>query len=288
MESCLVHQFSVARTSVKRFAGYKPIMMPIVDAHVGLSHDHYSLNDYLDASNEFHVLRVVCVQQPQSKDTAHSELCYLQARATTRGSGGFPHCILASVDITDSELVKKLLGLEGLERVRGISHQLNTGVGLHEFDDYIESIDMLSATNLCLDLQATSEHIDVICKMAVRQPMLNIIVTVFSSFSERSKQSEENWVTRIAPLAEYKNVSIKLCGIANAISASSDAFAAALVGAIDLFGYERIMFSSGISKRAENASFDPLWLMYDKACTLLTARQRNHLFRLNAIRVFDL
>lgn len=261
--------------------------MPIVDACVGLSQNPNALSDYLSKFNQFHVLRIVAVQQHQSSENTIGELNYFQTQAATPGLGGFPNAFVANVDLFSPTRVTELLEVEELTNLRGIRYRFAGVSNVLKRADWERSLDLLVEKAFCLDVSSISTNVSLIADMAQYQPTIKIIVDLAAA-DNNSNPSVSHRLSRFASLAQYDNVFLKLCG--DGIDATvTDAMHCALVGeALDLFGCERVMFASGTNQQSTSALLDRQWSSYVDACSNLSSRYRDRLFRTNAIQVYGL
>ena len=259
-------------------------MMPVVDAGVSLSQNEFSFNEYLHGSKQFHVLRMVAVQHQQAVATGSQELTFFQTQATTRGLGGFPNAIVASVDLLSPSVIKNLVDVQALENLRGVCHRFVPPYDVCIQSDWEQSLKLLAKKRLCLDLFAAQASDAIIVKMAAYKPELNIILNIAGGAQSRV----QNTTQRLALLAKYDNIHLKICGAECLTSGANNSLVSLINSAIALFGFERIMFASGVYQHSAENAFDQLWTQYVNACSSLSANYRDCLFRTNAIRVYGL
>jgi len=259
-------------------------MMPVVDASVGLSQSDFSISDYLSGIKQFHVLRMIAVQRQHSGVNTLQELHYFQSQSATPGFSGFPNAIVANVNLFNPTAIMALVKVGELENLRGVCHCFAENGDDANRSDWERSLTILAQNNLNLDLLSVQASEVLVAQMAAFQPELNIIVSI----SGATTNQEQSSVQKLIPLAKFNNVYFKICG-AEPSSASNLAATTTLIDdAIELFGFERIMFASGVNQHWSIDSFDRLWSQYVEACSSLSANCRDNLFRSNAIRVYDL
>ncbi len=264
-------------------------MMPVVDAGVGLSQNEFSVDDYLRGIKQFHVLRMVTVQSQQPIESALQELSYFQTQATTRGFGGFPNAIVASVNLLDPAVITKLVEMDVLDNLRSVCHYFAAPSFATTNDDcnrsgWEQSLNILAEKQLSLDLFATHASDAIIVQLAEFQPELNIILNI----TNVTESDIQNTTQRLTQLAKYNNIYLKVCGTESLTSGAHVALASIIDNALDIFGFERIMFASGVNQHSAEDEFDQLWTQYVNACSSLSAKYRDCLFRTNAIRVYGL
>lgn len=262
-------------------------MVPIVDAGVGLSQKHFALSDYLNGINQFHVLRMVAVQLQQPVKVALQELNLFQTLATTRGSGGFPNAILASVDLFNPSSIAELASQHSLKNLRGVWYGSGEQYDISKRSEWQRSLTILAENNLTLDLLLTEANDALAGDMAEYQSQLSIIVGIPDVEAGKNQSAIER-LQRLTRLSNCPNVYLKISGDIFSTNGAYKVQSTLIDEALALFGFERIMFSSGLNQYNSNTSFDQQWSEYVEACSMLSARVRDSLFRTNAIRVYGL
>jgi len=259
-------------------------MMPVVDASVGLSQNHFSVENYLSVIKQFHVLRMVAMQQQQPNDTAQQELNHFQSQTEIPGLAGFPNAIVASVSLLNPTAITTLVKVDELENLRGVCHCFETHGHFSNRSDWQQSLTILAEKKLCLDLMEVESSDAVVAQMAVFQPELNIIVNIPNTAPAQFQHS----IQKLSQLAEYNNVYLKICGADASTIDASGTNTNLYDDAIELFGFDRVMFASGVNRHCSKGMFDRIWSQYVEACSNLSASYRDSLFRTNAVRVYGL
>jgi len=255
-------------------------MIPIVDAGVSLSRNGLVLLDYLNKIKRFHVLRVVAVQRP-SNNLALSELDYLQSQAMTRGLGGFPNAIIASVDLLKPDTIAQLVVSDTLKNLRGVYCCFDDRYEKFTGSTWKQSLDILAAHNLSLDVCVSEVNHGIIVQMAEYRPDINMVINLSGSKKYGATKSLER-------IAQYSQVYLKIGG-GEALKGSADLTLDTLINnSLDWFGCDRVMFASGVDHQCFGDSFDELWAQYVRACSSVSAKGRNSLFRTTAIKVYRL
>lgn len=288
--------FHIVEYLLKQTGGVNPSletqteMMPIVDAYVQLSHDKFQLGDYLDQINACHILRLVAVQQPQSAEQALHEIQHLHELSNTRGYGGFPNVIVAYCDLTQIDSLTKLLDHEIAANIRGVHYAPTMGSSL----SWVQDLEPLQSQGLTLELTLKAEQCNLVDVIATKYPELVIIINVIdwsawldidTSVNDRSVNS----VVQMQLLAKHENIHIKIGGCLRSDSSNTTELLNQLIErSVSRLGYERIMFSTGPRDNDTVQPFDDLWCSYMDATSSFTARQREKLFRSNAVRVYQL
>lgn len=260
-------------------------MMPIVDPYVQLSDDEFQLVDYLNQTTTFHVLRLVAVQQPQSIEHALQELHYLHALSNTRGLGGFPNAIISYCDLTQTDALNQLIEHELFANISGVHFAPKHEISI----SWLEKLELLQQQSLSLDLTVTAAQYGLVETIASRYPALTIVVNMKNWVADFASSNAIQYSKQIAMIANHENVHLKITRDLQADANNSrQALSGLIQTAVNQLGYERLMFSSGSRKNESLTSFDDHWGGYVDATRSFTARQRENLFRLNAVRVYKL
>lgn len=274
-------------------------MMPVVDAGATLSLANYTLNDYSDDASCFHALRMVAVQRSPDHsvgathgvDQAMEELKSFQQQAMTRGSGGLPNAIVAYADLNDTVALQTILDCQGLHNLRGIHHELKHTANMTAehantlVASWCESIALVTEHQLSVDLTASISSSAILEAFALGYPDVDLVVNVVIAGNSDTNENEQ-WQALMVSLAEYKRVYFKFSCSNMGVPVFD--FASMLHRAISILGAERILLASGLNEQANSCSFKLKWHEFIGAAEPLTARQRDKVFRSNAIGVYNL
>jgi len=274
-------------------------MMPIVDPHVGLSRDEFPLDDYLTQSDEFHVLRMVAVQQPQLIDSTIDNLHYYRDMSTTRGYGGFPNGVVAYCNLAEADSLDKLFSDDSSSVVRGVhyapSQNQQTGEPIRSSTQtepllWTKKLEMLSSKEMSLDLTLSIDECDLINAIVKSHSDIRIMVTLQNWAQWLETKNTSLFKKQIELLAQCDNINIKLCDSAFGTNSSYKSIQKLMINrCANRFGYDRIMFASSFSSSGgASMSIDQQWASYVKATDKFTAIQRDKVFRSNAIRLYRL
>lgn len=272
-------------------------MIPIVDPHACVSGEPASLRDYLTQSQDFHILKLVAVQQPQKHSAAAKEILNLYSLSTTPGLGGFPNKLVAYSDLVNAGSVSSLCGNQLQGRLQGVNYHFlqhendHSGIANQTVaNDILKSgnLDVLIENGLSLDITISSYQCGIVEQLAQQYPNLSIIVSLLS-WDPSSDTSSVARFSSLEKLSRYAGISIKagsgLCSEASQYSRQLKDF---LISAVQHFGYERIMFASGNLDSSFSLSFAERWNAYVDATSTYTALQRDKIFRSNAVRIYQL
>lgn len=274
-------------------------MMPVVDAGATLSLANYTLNEYLDDASCFHALRMVAVQRSPNHpvgeaygvNQALEELKSFQQQAMTRGSGGLPNAIVAYCSLGDTVALQTIFDCQGLHNLRGIHHELKhaTDMTAEQANTLVaswgESIVLVAERQLSIDLTASISSSTMLKAFALRYPDVDLVVNVVFA-GDGHAQENEQWHALMVSLSKHKRVYFKFS--CSNMGAPIVEFASMLDRAIGILGAERILLASGLNEHIDSCSFKLKWHEFVGAAEPLTARQRDKVFRSNAIGVYNL
>lgn len=280
-------------------------MMPIVDPHVGLSQgndlrDAYTIEDYLAQCVDFHLLRMVAVQQPLEFHDSVSELQYLQSLSTTRGYSGFPNGVVAYCDLINADALRNLLKHEISGFLTGVHFALNPvhGFGCDKAVDIapsvLENLKLLVQHQLKLDLTVSVEHLAWVKSVSDIHPELDIIITLRNWIDIAGNVNDQSGNVmshseKLLLLAKSNNTYVKHihCDFENSADYTMQ-LKCVLDKYMDIIGIDRIMFASAARNTGKAMNYDEQWNRYLDATKNYSARQRNKLFRTNAISLYKL
>lgn len=284
-------------------------MMPFVDSCVALSQEHYTLSDYLNDASGFHTLRMVAVQpSPESSalntNPAHQgleALKSLQEQARTRGSGGLPNGIVAYCDLGDAATIQSLLDCVDVQNLRGVHQELKFIAGLTNekanalVASWSESVALIAIAKWSIDITASVTSSNILKACANTYSDVDLVFNVVVDANQEI-QDLEQWVSLLSALANRENIYLKLsctnmglhCSKLSKSTQPSTLFATFLSQAIHVIGAERIMFGSGLNASVNSEKFRLQWDEFVGAASELTARQRDRVFRTNAMSVYKL
>ena len=272
-------------------------MIPIVDPHACISGEPQSLQNYLTQSQDFHILKMVAIQQPQEQSAASKEIHDLYSMSTKRGLGGFPNKLVAYCDLAKAGSVSSLCKSNLHGRLQGVNCQVSqdqssaTSIANHTAATGLLSagnLDVLIENGMSLDMTIGLHQSDVPVQIAQQYPKLSIILSL-QCWDITGDVSGVNLRSSMEKLSRNDGISIKagsgLCCTASQYKAQLKKF---LNLAVQHFGYERIMFASGNSDSSLALSFAERWQSYVGITSAFSALQRDKIFRSNAVRIYKL
>ncbi len=211
----------------------------------------YLIDDYLADIAGQNVRKSVHVEAGFDPADPVAETRWLQAVADEHG---YPHAIVARVDLTRDDAAEVLDGHARFANLRGVRmmarrpDQIAAGVtGPAVFVDpmFRRNFALLGARGLTFDLQAPVPLMADAAALAVDFPATGIVLTHVGLPLDRSEQGMAAWRNGIAALAARPNVYCKLSGVPMTDHAWTEAsLRPILLHAIGAFGADRCMVGS--------------------------------------------
>jgi predicted TIM-barrel fold metal-dependent hydrolase len=125
--------------------------------------------------------------------------------------------------------------------------------------------------------------------LAQAYPNTAIIINHSGLPADRSTEGIEAWSKAMKMVSQCPNVSVKISGIGvQNTQWTVQANGHIVKTLIDLFGIERCMFASNFPVDKICASFEEIFTGFEEIVSDLTVGEQDKLFRLNAIRTYDM
>ncbi len=272
-------------------------MIPIVEPHACVSGEPQSLRNYLTQSQDFHILKMVAVQQPQEQSAAAKEIHDLYKVSITRGLGGFPNKLVAYCDLLKAGSVSSFCKNNLQGRLQGVNYHFSQDqssvlniANETAVNDVLKAgnLDVLNENGMSLDITVGLHQTDIPVQIAQQYPNLSIIVSLQCS-DTTGDTSNDDLRFCVAKLSRYDGISIKAgAGLFCVASQYKGQLKEFLSLAVQHFGYERIMFASANSDSSLALSFAERWQSYVSVASTFSALQRDKIFRSNAVRIYKL
>jgi predicted TIM-barrel fold metal-dependent hydrolase len=137
----------------------------------------------------------------------------------------------------------------------------------------------LADRNLVATIEATSDQLADVNRLAAQIPELRIVVDHFGWPTDLSEKGRDRHSERLAQLAEHPNVATRLDAIGTIFGSwSADEVAPWLRSAVSLFGSERCMLGSDLPIERLRTTFDELYQAYDAIFSGWAPEDRRNLF----------
>jgi predicted TIM-barrel fold metal-dependent hydrolase len=176
---------------------------------------------------------------------------------------------LCSIPLVRSVRVRLAAGL-----VQGAPHEST----LLERPAVMEHFTLLARHGLVATVEATSDQLSVVGRLADELPQLRIVVDHFGWPTDLSDAGRHSHLDRLAELAARPNVATRLDTIGTIFGAWTAAQVRPwLLGIADLFGSDRCMLGSDLPIERLRSGFEPLYRVYDEIFAEHTPRDRARL-----------
>ncbi len=257
-------------------------MLPIVDSNWSPASQ--------DAATDCHILRAIAVQTAMSNADVDSQLASLCQHAKTPGLGGLPNGIAAYLDITAADALKRIDEFIVSDRVLGVSVVLDAPSALD--DSLIKPcIDLLASNQASVDISGDIDCIDTFLQKAKQVPQMNIICNISFCSRAGNRVTLRDWPSLISVLRDHDNVTVKITdsptGAKGNYQSAVDQLSQAIQQLAGAMGITRIVLGSGATA-ARLPDDRSVWQYFDSSTRWASARERDHLFRENAVRIYRL
>ena len=217
---------------------------------------------------------------------------------TTTNSDGLPSAIVASVELQKADAEKVIAEHVSFPNVRGIRQIVNwhknakyTFTG-HDFltnDAWLAGFRLLRKYKLSFDLQLYPGQMGEAVKLARHNPETLIVVNHTGMPLERDEAGLALWREGMKRLGAEPNVVVKVSGLGMVDWGWSEASIRPFVlGVIDRFGVDRVMFGSNFPVDKLYSSFDTLYRSFESIVASFSESEQDQLFRDNALRHYRL
>lgn len=223
----------------------------------------YPVEEYLSDVSPHGVVKSVYVQANWKAGEGLVEAQWVQAVSDHHG---FPHGIVAHVDLADENIEAELSALAALPAVRGIRQQLHWHENqLYRFaakPDIMNEVQwrhgfaLLERHRLLFELQIFASQMADGAKLAQAYPGVTLVLEHAGMLEDRSEQGWRKWRAGMKLLACQPNVLVKLSGLGTFLRKVNPAQMRPVVHeTLELFGPARCMFGS-------NFPIEKIWCNY--------------------------
>jgi predicted TIM-barrel fold metal-dependent hydrolase len=213
-------------------------------------------------------------------------------------SEGLPSAIVARVELHKPDTEKVIAEHVTFQKVRGIRQIVNWHQNPkytftdHDFltdDAWLASFRLLRKYKLSFDLQLFPAQMGDAVELARRNPETLIVVNHTGMPIERDEAGLALWRDGIKRLGAEPNIVAKISGLGMVDWSWSEASIRPFVlGVIDQFGVDRVMFGSNFPVDKLYSSFDTLYGSFESIVASFSESEKDQLFRDNAIRHYRL
>ena len=223
----------------------------------------YLASEFMEDIASWNVEKSVYVQCNWHPDRAVDETRWVQQVADTVG---FPHGIVAFVDLTRPDVDEKLDAHGAFANLRGIRQQIHwhsnphwayvTQPNLFDNPAWQDGLRRVAERGLVFDLQIFPSQMRSICKVVELFPSMQFILNHAGMPEDRSSEGWKLWQDGMKHLAQQENVFVKFSGL-NTFEhkCSAELMRPIVQVSLEHFGAKRCMYGS-------NFPIEKLWTSY--------------------------
>jgi predicted TIM-barrel fold metal-dependent hydrolase len=253
----------------------------------------YVLNDFRRDIGALNVVKSVHLQADHDPRDPVAETRWLQQLADDPSSNGFPHAIVAFVDLSRADAADILDQHQTYANVRGVRQMLHAGPAAAHLTNELwrRNLAELSGRSLSFDLQIRPDQMQLAFDIIAANPGIAFILDhagcpKASPVADRPL-TDSPWLDGIARLSTLHNVVIKLSGFGMFDrSWSATSIAPIVQQVLALFGVERCMFGSNFPVDSLMKDYRGIWSAFEETVAHLSDTNRELLFAGNAERIY--
>ena len=260
-----------------------------VKSHPDLTSD-YLIANLRDDAQDINLVKTVHVEAVPSPADSVAETQWLSELANADENQGFPHGIVASVDLTRSDFTEKLNEHVLYPNLRGVRQILNwISEPLMLDDNWRKNFSQLEELNLIFEMHIEPPQMADAAKLAADFPGIQIVLNHTGLPDLEIDEGVEAWRKGMTLLAQNENVKVKLSGFGMLGPHFTTAFIRPFVlESIDIFGVARCMFASNFPVDRLFVSYQDLWTSYMKVTEAFSEGEKSCLFHDNAVTYYRL
>jgi predicted TIM-barrel fold metal-dependent hydrolase len=224
-----------------------------------------------------------------------SETQWLQSVANV---AGFPHAIIADIDLTAGNLKPVLAehckagNFRGVRQIVGRSgtEDAKTGSGQLLSDPAFQAgLGILAASGLSFDLQLVPSQMEACASLLAHVPDLSVALCHAGSLADYSERGLAEWEHGLSKLAKHGQMLCKISGFGMFNHGwTTDSIQGPVLKAIDIFGTDRISFGSNFPVDKLYASYERVMGAYLDITSSFSGVERDAMFYDNAARFYRL
>lgn len=260
----------------------------------GALNHHFFMKDYLEMSKHQPISQMVYIECGGFPENPVLETQWVQQQADRYGG---PQAIVAYAKLDSPEVEKVLKGHLQYPNLRGIRMPLNYVAGCFGADreDYMKDdawrtgYALLSKYHLPFEMQIFDAQIPDACKIAKDFPETPIILQHLGWLIKNDMDYIHQWKDRLAQLAQYANVFLKISCIGWIFQRNDEATILSYIKeAVHIFGANRCMVGSNCPPDKIYISFDDIFNYFRKALSEYSDLDQQKIFYGNAKRIYRL
>ena len=250
----------------------------------------YLVSDLLEDARDFNLVKSVHVDGVPAPSDAVAETAWLQGLANSPENKGFPHAIIASADLRNSDVADTIAAHIRYPNVRGVRQILNwVPEPLMRDDSWRTNFERLGPLGLIFEMHIIASQMEDAARLAADFPDVRIALNHTGLPSMASEGDFDAWRRGMALLASNDNISVKLSGFGMLDpNCTADSIRPFVLETIDLFGAKRCMFASNFPVDRLFVSYQHLWTSYMRVTEGFTDEEKSQLFHDNAVAFYRL
>lgn len=252
----------------------------------------YLPQDYFKDAYNCALVKSVHVEALPHPGDRVAETAWLQNLAADPQNNGFPHAIVAGVDLTADDFADTVAGHASFPNLRGVRQILDRWaepLPLMHDRTWRENFKRLGDMGLVFDLHIEPSQMEDAARLAGDFPNVRIALNHAGCPAPTNEEANVEWVKGMSVLASCDNVSVKLSGFGMLDhNCSVQSIRPIVLRTIDVFGVSRCMFGSNFPVCRPYISFEDLWTAYTQITEQFTEEERSQLFHDNAVVLYGL
>lgn len=212
---------------------------------------------------------------------------------------GFPHGIVAQVDLADAGIEAQLKAQKQFPNMRGVRQMLywdtlpvRQSVPRPDYcnaPDFRRGFALLEQYDLSFELQVYAPQAAYAVELIKAFPNVRMILVHAGMLTERTPEAIEQWRSALTAMAAFPNVHVKLSGLGMYSGGVTLAQARQVIrDAIQIFGVERTIYGSNFPLEKLHASYADFFGIYRKVLSEYTEAQQRAMLHDNAVRFYRL
>jgi len=253
----------------------------------------YKIEDFRAEFGHHNVVKSVHVEGGYDPRSPLSETRWLQSVADQHG---YPHAIVAKVELQSPNAERLMEGHKEYQKVRGIRHMINwhdemsKTYTLERFLDnpaWVQNYALLRKFGFSFDLQIYPRQMDQAAALVARHPDIPVVLDHAGMPIDREPAEIDIWRNGLKTLAALPHVSIKISGLGMCDHHwTIDSIRPFVLTIIDAFGPRRCMFGSNFPVDKLYSSYEALFDAFDVITKDFSAAERDELFAGTAERFY--
>lgn len=261
--------------------------------YFGIRRD-YPVEEFMHDVTPEGVVKSVHVTANWGLARALDETRWLQAIADKHG---FPHGIVAQVDLTDPDIEEKLKAQTQFPNMRGVRHMLywdsdpvRQAVSRPDFCNAAEfrrGFALLEKYDLSFELQVYAAQAPYAVELIKAFPNVRMILVHAGMLTERTPAAIEQWRGALTAMAAFPNMHVKLSGLGMySLGLAVPQGRQVIRDAIQIFGVERTLYGSNFPLEKLHASYADFFAVYRKVLSEYTDAEQRAVLHDSAVKFY--